>query len=168
MNWSHYSGSDSEAYDDSSSSYSSLGDLVSEMIQGDIQGDTQSKLLLHGESHTRVYHLFHYCNVLPPWPSRLRSAYPCCTGRCQRGWVSRLPRLQRRSRLGRPAHRRWTCRVLWRTTSSLKLQHNRKLKSQHNHPGSQPCVHFFYSSSYLFFVDIGWPCLGDYPVFLIF
>ncbi|CAJ1049246.1 MAP kinase-activating death domain protein isoform X8 [Xyrichtys novacula] len=34
------SGSDSEAYDDSSSSYSSLGDLVSEMIQGDIQGDT--------------------------------------------------------------------------------------------------------------------------------
>lgn len=38
------SGSDSEAYDDSSSSYSSLGDLVSEMIQGDIQGDTTSKL----------------------------------------------------------------------------------------------------------------------------
>ncbi|KAL7406274.1 hypothetical protein ABVT39_016854 [Epinephelus coioides] len=36
------SGSDSEAYDDSSSSYSSLGDLVSEMIQGDIQGDTSS------------------------------------------------------------------------------------------------------------------------------
>nr|XP_046250370.1 MAP kinase-activating death domain protein isoform X5 [Scatophagus argus] len=36
------SGSDSEAYDDSSSSYSSLGDLVSEMIQGDIQGDTTS------------------------------------------------------------------------------------------------------------------------------
>ncbi|XP_076589331.1 MAP kinase-activating death domain protein isoform X2 [Chaetodon auriga] len=36
------SGSDSEAYDDSSSSYSSLGDLVSEMIQGDIQGDTPS------------------------------------------------------------------------------------------------------------------------------
>ncbi|XP_008303026.1 MAP kinase-activating death domain protein-like, partial [Stegastes partitus] len=35
-------GSDSEAYDDSSSSYSSLGDLVSEMIQGDIQGDTPS------------------------------------------------------------------------------------------------------------------------------
>ncbi|XP_037547835.1 MAP kinase-activating death domain protein isoform X9 [Nematolebias whitei] len=34
------SGSDSEGYDDSSSSYSSLGDLVSEMIQGDIQGDT--------------------------------------------------------------------------------------------------------------------------------
>lgn len=39
------SGSDSEAYDDSSSSYSSLGDLVSEMIQGDIQGDTPSKLM---------------------------------------------------------------------------------------------------------------------------
>lgn len=39
------SGSDSEAYDDSSSSYSSLGDLVSEMIQGDIQGDTTSKSL---------------------------------------------------------------------------------------------------------------------------
>lgn len=39
------SGSDSDAYDDSSSSYSSLGDLVSEMIQGDIQGDTTSKLL---------------------------------------------------------------------------------------------------------------------------
>lgn len=38
-----YSGSDSEAYDDSSSSYSSLGDLVSEMIQGDIQGDTPSR-----------------------------------------------------------------------------------------------------------------------------
>lgn len=38
-----FSGSDSEAYDDSSSSYSSLGDLVSEMIQGDIQGDTPSK-----------------------------------------------------------------------------------------------------------------------------
>ncbi|XP_077420235.1 MAP kinase-activating death domain protein isoform X15 [Vanacampus margaritifer] len=37
------SGSDSEAYDDSSSSYSSLGDLVSEMIQGDIQGDTPSQ-----------------------------------------------------------------------------------------------------------------------------
>nr|XP_057925420.1 MAP kinase-activating death domain protein isoform X30 [Doryrhamphus excisus] len=36
------SGSDSEAYDDSSSSYSSLGDLVSEMIQGDIQGNTPS------------------------------------------------------------------------------------------------------------------------------
>ncbi|XP_037611468.1 MAP kinase-activating death domain protein isoform X11 [Sebastes umbrosus] len=36
------SGSDSEACDDSSSSYSSLGDLVSEMIQGDIQGDTPS------------------------------------------------------------------------------------------------------------------------------
>ncbi|KAM7405788.1 hypothetical protein PAMP_000215 [Pampus punctatissimus] len=36
------SGSDSEAYDDSSSSYSSLGDLVSEMIQGDIRGDTPS------------------------------------------------------------------------------------------------------------------------------
>ncbi|KAM8893852.1 MAP kinase-activating death domain protein isoform 4-T4 [Spinachia spinachia] len=36
------SGSDSEEYDDSSSSYSSLGDLVSEMIQGDIQGDTPS------------------------------------------------------------------------------------------------------------------------------
>uniref|UniRef100_A0A3B3D5X9 MAP kinase-activating death domain protein n=1 Tax=Oryzias melastigma TaxID=30732 RepID=A0A3B3D5X9_ORYME len=34
------SGSDSDGYDDSSSSYSSLGDLVSEMIQGDIQGDT--------------------------------------------------------------------------------------------------------------------------------
>ncbi|XP_061595055.1 MAP kinase-activating death domain protein isoform X27 [Cololabis saira] len=34
------SGSDSEGCDDSSSSYSSLGDLVSEMIQGDIQGDT--------------------------------------------------------------------------------------------------------------------------------
>lgn len=39
------SGSDSDAYDDSSSSYSSLGDLVSEMIQGDIQGDTTSMLL---------------------------------------------------------------------------------------------------------------------------
>ncbi|XP_029701974.1 MAP kinase-activating death domain protein isoform X5 [Takifugu rubripes] len=36
------SGSDSDAYDDSSSSYSSLGDLVSEMIQGDIHGDTTS------------------------------------------------------------------------------------------------------------------------------
>ncbi|XP_047219004.1 MAP kinase-activating death domain protein isoform X3 [Girardinichthys multiradiatus] len=36
------SGSDSDGYDDSSSSYSSLGDLVSEMIQGDIQGDTPS------------------------------------------------------------------------------------------------------------------------------
>uniref|UniRef100_A0A3P9N8R0 MAP kinase-activating death domain protein n=1 Tax=Poecilia reticulata TaxID=8081 RepID=A0A3P9N8R0_POERE len=36
------SGSDSDRYDDSSSSYSSLGDLVSEMIQGDIQGDTPS------------------------------------------------------------------------------------------------------------------------------
>ncbi|XP_073692219.1 MAP kinase-activating death domain protein isoform X25 [Garra rufa] len=34
------SGSDSEAYDDSSSSYSSLGDFVNEMIKGDIQGDT--------------------------------------------------------------------------------------------------------------------------------
>ncbi|XP_077569484.1 MAP kinase-activating death domain protein isoform X9 [Stigmatopora nigra] len=37
------SGSDSEGYDDSSSSYSSLGDLVIEMIQGDIQGDTPSQ-----------------------------------------------------------------------------------------------------------------------------
>lgn len=37
-----YSGSDSEAYDDSSSSYSSLGDFVNEMIKGDIQGDTPS------------------------------------------------------------------------------------------------------------------------------
>lgn len=43
------SGSDSDAYDDSSSSYSSLGDLVSEMIQGDIQGDTTSKLLGEGK-----------------------------------------------------------------------------------------------------------------------
>ncbi|CAL9701352.1 unnamed protein product [Knipowitschia caucasica] len=34
------SGSDSDGYDGSSSSYSSLGDLVSEMIQGDIQGET--------------------------------------------------------------------------------------------------------------------------------
>lgn len=42
------SGSDSDAYDDSSSSYSSLGDLVSEMIQGDIEGDTTSKLLGEG------------------------------------------------------------------------------------------------------------------------
>lgn len=44
-----YSGSDSEAYDDSSSSYSSLGDFVNEMIKGDIQGDTPSSLcfLLH-------------------------------------------------------------------------------------------------------------------------
>lgn len=41
------SGSDSEAYDDSSSSYSSLGDLVSEMIQGDIQGDTPSESVFH-------------------------------------------------------------------------------------------------------------------------
>ncbi|XP_063044836.1 MAP kinase-activating death domain protein isoform X4 [Engraulis encrasicolus] len=32
--------SDSEGYDDSSSSYSSLGDFVNEMIKGDIQGDT--------------------------------------------------------------------------------------------------------------------------------
>lgn len=38
------SGSDSEAYDDSSSSYSSLGDFVNEMIKGDIQGDTPSPL----------------------------------------------------------------------------------------------------------------------------
>lgn len=36
------SGSDSDGYDGSSSSYSSLGDLVSEMIQGDIQGDTSN------------------------------------------------------------------------------------------------------------------------------
>ncbi|KAG7279933.1 hypothetical protein CRUP_009908 [Coryphaenoides rupestris] len=35
-------GSDSEAYDGSSSSYSSLGDLVSEMIQGDLHGGTPS------------------------------------------------------------------------------------------------------------------------------
>lgn len=41
-----YSGSDSEAYDDSSSSYSSLGDFVNEMIKGDIQGDTPSSLCL--------------------------------------------------------------------------------------------------------------------------
>lgn len=38
----YFSGSDSEAYDDSSSSYSSLGDFVNEMIKGDIQGDTPS------------------------------------------------------------------------------------------------------------------------------
>lgn len=43
MNLLCHSGSDSDGYDDSSSSYSSLGDLVSEMIQGDIQGDTPSK-----------------------------------------------------------------------------------------------------------------------------
>uniref|UniRef100_A0A8C7D784 MAP kinase-activating death domain protein n=1 Tax=Oncorhynchus kisutch TaxID=8019 RepID=A0A8C7D784_ONCKI len=40
--------SDSEAgYDDSSSSYSSLGDLVNEMIKCDIQGDTPSKFLCY-------------------------------------------------------------------------------------------------------------------------
>uniref|UniRef100_A0A8C9RBI8 MAP kinase-activating death domain protein n=1 Tax=Scleropages formosus TaxID=113540 RepID=A0A8C9RBI8_SCLFO len=37
------SGSDSVDYDDSSSSYSSLGDFVSEMIKCDIQGDTPSE-----------------------------------------------------------------------------------------------------------------------------
>lgn len=47
------SGSDSDAYDDSSSSYSSLGDLVSEMIQGDIQGDTSSELLGEETSSSR-------------------------------------------------------------------------------------------------------------------
>jgi hypothetical protein len=37
------SGSDSMDYDDSSSSYSSLGDFVSEMMKCDINGDTPSK-----------------------------------------------------------------------------------------------------------------------------
>lgn len=37
------SGSDSQDYDDSSSSYSSLGDFVSEMMKCDINGDTPSK-----------------------------------------------------------------------------------------------------------------------------
>uniref|UniRef100_A0A8C9TIE4 MAP kinase-activating death domain protein n=1 Tax=Scleropages formosus TaxID=113540 RepID=A0A8C9TIE4_SCLFO len=41
------SGSDSVDYDDSSSSYSSLGDFVSEMIKCDIQGDTPT---VHRES----------------------------------------------------------------------------------------------------------------------
>uniref|UniRef100_A0A3B3RXG6 MAP kinase-activating death domain protein n=1 Tax=Paramormyrops kingsleyae TaxID=1676925 RepID=A0A3B3RXG6_9TELE len=40
------SDSDSGDYDDSSSSYSSLGDFVSEMIKCDIQGDMQSELFL--------------------------------------------------------------------------------------------------------------------------
>ncbi|XP_029937205.1 MAP kinase-activating death domain protein isoform X3 [Myripristis murdjan] len=48
------SGSDSEAYDDSSSSYSSLGDLVSEMIQGDIQGDTPNALDLDPPTHAAL------------------------------------------------------------------------------------------------------------------
>lgn len=39
----HYSGSDSVDYDDSSSSYSSLGDFVSEMMKCDIKGDTPSE-----------------------------------------------------------------------------------------------------------------------------
>lgn len=50
---SFHSGSDSEAYDDSSSSYSSLGDLVSEMIQGDIQGDTPS-MFLNSEKNSKA------------------------------------------------------------------------------------------------------------------
>lgn len=37
------SGSDSVDYDDSSSSYSSLGDFVSEMMKCDINGDTPSE-----------------------------------------------------------------------------------------------------------------------------
>lgn len=37
------SGSDSMDYDDSSSSYSSLGDFVSEMMKCDINGDTPSE-----------------------------------------------------------------------------------------------------------------------------
>uniref|UniRef100_A0A8C9V4H1 MAP kinase-activating death domain protein n=1 Tax=Scleropages formosus TaxID=113540 RepID=A0A8C9V4H1_SCLFO len=37
-----YSSSDSEDYDGSSSSYSSLGDFVNEMIKSDIQGDVQN------------------------------------------------------------------------------------------------------------------------------
>ncbi|XP_061888935.1 MAP kinase-activating death domain protein isoform X11 [Entelurus aequoreus] len=48
------SGSDSEAYDDSSSSYSSLGDLVSEMIQGDIQGDTPNSSGLEPHTHAAL------------------------------------------------------------------------------------------------------------------
>lgn len=40
------SGSDSVDYDDSSSSYSSLGDFVSEMMKCDINGDTPSEWLL--------------------------------------------------------------------------------------------------------------------------
>lgn len=59
------SGSDSEAYDDSSSSYSSLGDLVSEMIQGDIQGDTTSKSLFphqHPMIRQIPVYVFFMCN----------------------------------------------------------------------------------------------------------
>lgn len=56
------SGSDSEAYDDSSSSYSSLGDLVSEMIQGDIQGDTTSEFLFDHRKPLNVSIPFTACN----------------------------------------------------------------------------------------------------------
>lgn len=76
------SGSDSEAYDDSSSSYSSLGDLVSEMIQGDIQGDTTSKLLVHYKMpidhiHSIYFLVIFYYDVLgldPPTHAALGDA----------------------------------------------------------------------------------------------
>lgn len=58
------SGSDSEAYDDSSSSYSSLGDLVSEMIQGDIQGDTTSEST--SVDQTRLPSCFYFLLICPP------------------------------------------------------------------------------------------------------
>ena len=128
-----HSGSDSEGYDDSSSSYSSLGDLVSEMIQGDIQGDTPSKLLFRlKDTHLSCpYHFL--CIKILPRCLRLGSTYSCCSGRSQWGWVSRLAR---RSLHRGSAQWGWSCWTVWWPTTSLKLQHNSKLKPQHNHPGS--------------------------------
>lgn len=79
------SGSDSDAYDDSSSSYSSLGDLVSEMIQGDIQGDTTSKLLGEGKVPADPNYCVYILRCVAPCCFRLGPSYPCCSGRRQRG-----------------------------------------------------------------------------------
>jgi len=59
------SGSDSEAYDGSSSSYSSLGDLVSEMIQGDLHGGTPCKSSPLHLSVSATMPLTHYTTMCP-------------------------------------------------------------------------------------------------------
>lgn len=79
---------------------------------------------------------FFPCHILH-WRHRLGPTYSCCTGGCKWGWVPRHS--------GRPWFR-WSSDwwwTIWWSASPLKLQHNSKLKSQHNRPGSQPCVWSF-------------------------
>lgn len=93
--WFCLSGSDSDGYDTSSSSYSSLGDLVSEMIQGDIQGDTPSMIFWYKiNSCSMNSFLFFLALSLSSVSFRFGSSNSCCTRRCQRGWVSRLTRFK--------------------------------------------------------------------------